>query len=140
MLLYYCCFFAAWRMLVSVLSLSFGFVLLLHMDIYSFIFGNYCAFAFSLYPVIVYVLFRFNIIYWVVKLEFQWVSLLDRIVLRFHFLLSIDILQNGKLLRSIRLHNVAVTCLNWEEESQLKKVYFVIVFSLSILMCGRKHS
>ncbi|ONK69635.1 uncharacterized protein A4U43_C05F25140 [Asparagus officinalis] len=37
-------------------------------------------------------------------------------------LISLHDVENGKLLRSIKLHNVAVTCLNWVEDGELMKV------------------
>lgn len=39
--------------------------------------------------------------------------------------------QNGKLLRSIRSHNAAVVCLNWEEDAQPIGVrYFLLLVIL----------
>lgn len=42
------------------------------------------------------------------------------------FMLSVVLLnvnQNGKLLRSVKSHTVAVVCLNWEEDRHHKKVF-----------------
>lgn len=36
-------------------------------------------------------------------------------------LISLLDVENGKLLRSIKLHNMAITCLNWEEDAELIK-------------------
>lgn len=35
-------------------------------------------------------------------------------------------LQNGKLLKSIKSHTVAVVCLNWEEDGRPMGVFFFV--------------
>lgn len=82
---------------------------------YYYICGSHCAFV-LLYSHCLCIL-KYNIISEWLKCncsEYPWL----------HFLFLTGILQNGKLLRSIKLHNVAVTCLNWEEDAQLIKVCF----------------
>lgn len=39
-------------------------------------------------------------------------------------------MQNGKLLRSVKSHSVAVICLNWEEDDELGQVTIVFNFNV----------
>ena len=39
---------------------------------------------------------------------------------------TLCVMQNGKLLRSLKSHTVAVVCLNWEEDGHLIRVCFYL--------------
>ena len=50
-------------------------------------------------------------------------------------------MQNGKILRTIKSHDVAIVCLNWAEDDLLSRVHYCLshIFVIHIIPSHVKH-